>query len=159
MTADAAGGPVVEGHRHGASLLRLGLATAAVAGLVVDAVVHLELAPGYQLASPGGIGEGTLFRIEAALAIVTALGLLLRPARGTFAAAFVVAAGGLGAVLLYRYVDVPALGPVPSMYEPVWYAEKTVSALAEAITAGLASAGALLAPQTRPTPKAMSTSR
>jgi hypothetical protein len=36
-------------------------------------------------------------------------------------------------VLLYRYVDVPALGPIPSMYEPLWFPEKTLSAVAEAV--------------------------
>jgi hypothetical protein len=35
-------------------------------------------------------------------------------------------------VLLYRYVDVGAIGPVPNMYEPVWYAEKLRSLYAEA---------------------------
>lgn len=104
-------------------------------GLVVDAVVHLRLAPGYQAAAPGGIGEGTLFRIEAGVAIVVALAVLVRPGRVVSALAFLVAAGGLGAVLLYRYVHVPAIGPLPSMYEPVWFGEKTLSAVAEAVAA------------------------
>lgn len=43
----------------------------------------------------------------------------------------VVGFGGLAAVLLYRYVAVPGFGPVPGMYEPAWYAEKTLSAIAE----------------------------
>jgi hypothetical protein len=34
-------------------------------------------------------------------------------------------------VLLYRYVDVGAIGPVPNMYEPVWFGEKLHSAYAE----------------------------
>ena len=37
----------------------------------------------------------------------------------------------LGAVLLYRYVNVPMLGPLPAMYEPVWFLEKSLSAVAE----------------------------
>lgn len=118
----------------------LALRLITVAGLAVDAIVHLQLAPGYQLAARGGIGEGNLFRIEAAMAIVVALGVLIRPGRTTYAAAFLVAAGGLGAVLLYRYVDVPAFGPLPSMYEPVWFAKKSLSAVAE----GLAAVAALV---------------
>lgn len=104
------------------------------AGLVVDAVVHLQLAAGYQLAAPGGIGQGNLFRIEAAVAILVALWVLIRPNTVAYAVAFVVAASALGAVLLYRYVDVPALGPIPSMYEPVWFAKKTLTAVAEAVS-------------------------
>lgn len=109
-------------------------------GLGVDAYVHFHLAPGYQLAAPGGIGEGTLFRIEAAVAVVLALAVLVAGGRVVGALAFLVAAAGLVAVLVYRYVDVPAFGPFPSMYEPVWFGEKTVSAVAEAV----AALGALL---------------
>lgn len=108
-------------------------------GLIVDAVVHLRLASGYQAAAPGGIGEGTLFRIEAGVAVLAALAVLGRPGRIVAALAFLVAAAALGAVLLYRYVDIPAIGPLPSMYEPVWFGEKTLSAAAEA----MAAAGAL----------------
>jgi hypothetical protein len=42
----------------------------------------------------------------------------------------------LGAVLLYRYVNVPMLGPFPAMYEPVWFPE--------AVAALVAGAAALL---------------
>lgn len=104
-------------------------------GLAVDGAIHLRLASGYQLAAPGGIGEGTLFRLQAVLAIVVALAVLVRGGRLLFVVAFLVAGAALGAVLLYRYVDVPALGPFPSMYEPVWFPEKTLSAVAEALAA------------------------
>jgi len=49
----------------------------------------------------------------------------------------------LGAVLLYRYVNVPMLGPFP-VYEPVWFPDKTLSAVAEAVAALVAGAAALL---------------
>jgi hypothetical protein len=118
-----------------------GIGLVVAVGLAVDAVVHLRLAPDYQLAAPGGIGQGNLFRIAAGAAILAALWVLVRPGRLSFAAAFLVAAGALAAVLLYRYVDVPALGPVPSMYEPLWFPEKTFSAVAEAVAAGAALVG------------------
>jgi hypothetical protein len=105
----------------------------AAAGLAVDAVVHLQLAPDYQLAAPAGIGQGNLFRIAAVAAALVAVWVLVRPSRLSFAAAFLVAVSALGAVLLYRYVDVPALGPIPSMYEPLWFPEKSLSAVAEAV--------------------------
>jgi hypothetical protein len=38
-------------------------------------------------------------------------------------------------VLLYRYVDVGSIGPIPNMYEPVWFGEKTHSAYAEGLVA------------------------
>jgi hypothetical protein len=107
----------------------------AAAGLAMDAYVHLDLAHVYDAAHTSVLSQGDLFRVEAGLAIVAIVGILVRPRRYTAAFAFVVAAGGFGAVMLYRYVDVGAIGPIPSMYEPVWYPEKTQSAWAEAIAA------------------------
>lgn len=118
-------------------LLRLLIAAA----LGIDAVVHLDLASGYQLGAPGGIGEGNLFRIEAAVAILVGLYVLIRGSRPAYAAAVVVAGSAFIAVLLYRYVDIPAIGPLPSMYEPVWFFEKTLSAAAEGLGAVLAAVG------------------
>ncbi|GAB3078060.1 hypothetical protein [Pedococcus soli] len=111
------------------------------AALVVDAVVHLRLAGGYQQSAPSGIGAGNLFRIEAAAAVVVALWVLWRGSGKAFLAAFVVGLSAVVAVVLYRYLNIPAIGPLPAMYEPVWFAEKTLSAVAE----GVAAAGALVA--------------
>ncbi|MEU4584573.1 hypothetical protein AB0F92_21155 [Kitasatospora aureofaciens] len=47
--------------------------------------------------------------------------------------AWLVAACGLGAPLLRRYVDVGTLGPLPNMYEPIWFEEKIRAAWAEGI--------------------------
>jgi hypothetical protein len=123
------------------ALVVRGIGLVVAAGLVVDAVVHLQLAPDYQLAAPAGIGQGNLFRIAAVAAALVALWVLVRPGRLSFAAAFLVAASALAAVLLYRYVDVPAIGPIPSMYEPLWFPEKTLSAVAEAVATLAALAG------------------
>jgi len=112
------------------------------AGLGVDAYVHWHLAPGFDTLIGTGsphISQGELFRLEAALALVAML--LVLATRHRFAAAFalLVAAGGLGALLLYGYVDVGGFGPLPDMYDPIWYAEKTISVVAE----GAAMVGAL----------------
>jgi hypothetical protein len=113
-----------------------------VAGaLAIDAVVHLQLASYYQTAVPAGIGQGNLFRIEATVAILVGLYLLLSGSRPAYAAAVLVAGGGVLVVLLYRYVNVPAFGPFPAMYEPVWYFQKSLSAVAEAAGAILALIG------------------
>lgn len=112
------------------------LAVLAAAGLGYDAYVHLDLASGYD---PVGdtITQGALFRVEAGLAIAAAVAVLLSDHRLAWAFAGLVGLGGVGAVLLYRYVDVGAIGPVPNMYEPVWFTLKTRSAYAEAAVAVL----------------------
>ena len=134
------------GARHLAETAVLGLlALVTAAALAVDAFVHADLAPSYDAAKVN-LSQGELFRVEAAAAALAALLLLAahrRPAAWAFA--FLVAAGGIGAVLIYRYVDVGALGPLPNMYEPAWYPEKTASAIAEAVGAGTALLGLLLA--------------
>ncbi len=116
--------------------------------LVVDAAVHLHLAGGYQAGSPGGLGTGNIFRVEAVIALATAALVMWRGDRRSLAVALVVSGSACAAVVLYRYIDVAPIGPLPSMYEPVWFAEKSLSAVAEGFAALLA-AGALVA--ARPT--------
>lgn len=109
--------------------------------LFIDAGVHIHLAPGYQAGNSAGIGQGNLFLLESAAAVLAALYVLLRGSRAAYAAAFIVALSDFAAVVLYRYVNVPAFGPFPAMYEPVWFLEKSVSAVAEAAGAILAGIG------------------
>lgn len=119
------------------------------AGLAVDAYVHAVTASAYDFPAGGMITQGDLFWIETGAAALAALLVLAVPRRTTFAFAFLVAASALGAVVLYRYVDVGALGPLPNMYEPVWTADKLVSAVAEAVAAVLALVGFLWSPPAR----------
>jgi hypothetical protein len=109
--------------------------------LFIDAAVHIHLAPGYQAASPAGIGQGNLFLLESAAAGLAALYVLARGSRAAYAVALVVASSAFAAVVLYRYVDIPAFGPFPAMYEPVWFFEKSLSAAAEGAGALLAGVG------------------
>lgn len=111
--------------------------------LFIDAGVHIYLAPGYQAASPGGIGQGNLFLFESAAAVLAALYVLIRGSRASFALALLVALSAFVAVMVYRYVDIPAFGPFPAMYEPVWFFEKSLSAVAEGVGALLAAVGVL----------------
>ena len=108
------------------------------AGLGVDAYVHWHLAGNFDTligtASPH-VSQGELFRLEATLALIAMLLVLATRRRFASALAFLIAAGGLGALLLYGYVDVGGFGPVPDMYDPVWYTQKTITAVAEAIAA------------------------
>ena len=119
-----------------------------VLGLVVDAVVHLRMAPVMDIAAPGGIGGGNLFRAQGAAAAVVAVLVLVTGRWWAYAVALVVALSALGPVLLYHFVDVPAIGPIPSMYDPLWSPEKVVSILGEALAAAAAIVGLVL---TRPT--------
>lgn len=128
------------GSRTAELAIRIGV----VLALAIDAVVHVRLASNYQLAAPGGIGGGTLFRIQAAAAVAAAIYLLVRGTRMAYAVAGLVALPAFVAVVLYRYVDVPALGPIPPMYEPFWYFEKSLSAVAEGLGVLLAGCGILL---------------
>ncbi|MFI0787202.1 hypothetical protein ACH4Q6_16595 [Streptomyces lydicus] len=104
----------------------------AAAGLALDAYVHARLAGQYD-AITATIGQGTLFRVEAALAALAALLVLLvrRPAADAFG--FLVAAGGLALLLLYTYVDVGPLGPLPDMYEPFLTGDKQLTLVAQAV--------------------------
>lgn len=118
------------------SRLSLLLAVLTALCLAYDAKVHLNLAPGYD-AIGDTITQGALFRVEAAAAIVAAVAVLLSDSRLAWAAAGLVGLAGVVAVVLYRYVDVPAIGPIPAMYEPAWFPQKTRSAFAEGAVAVL----------------------
>ena len=119
--------------------LRVGTAAA----LGVYAVVHWQNAPAYDTVT-ATVGQGQLFRVEAALAVAVGLLVLVRPRPSSWLAALAVAATALAAVLLYRYVDVGALGPFPDMYENTWQVPgKLLSASAEGAAVLLAALGLL----------------
>ncbi len=125
-----------------------------VVGLAVDAYVHFDLASAFRHNRTSVLNEADLFRAEATVSIIAALALLIRPRRYTAGFAFLVAAAGTVAVVVYRYVDVGAFGPVPNMYDPYWVPTgKYLSAIGEALAA-VAALGLLYlfrsAPGTRP---------
>jgi len=121
------------------------LVAVVAAGLAEDAWTHLSLATDYDPVRSSVLSQGDLFRAEGAMALLAAGLLLLWPRRRwTAALACVTAVGGLAAVLVYQYVDVGAIGPLPNMYEPVWYAKKTESAWGEGAAAVAAFALVLL---------------
>jgi hypothetical protein len=128
-------------------VLRAILRLLAAAGLALDAYVHTDLAG--QFETGGTISESTLFLVQAGAAALAALLIFVRGRRPEAAFALLVALAALGAVLLYRYVDVGTIGPLPDMYDPAWYPEKTLSAIAETV-AVLTSAGLVAIRPTRP---------
>jgi len=96
----------------------------AAAGLALDAYIHLTLAHRYSPVASSTISEGTLFRAEAIAAILAALLVVFWRHRAGDAFAWLTAAAGLAAILFYRYIDPGVLGPLPDMYEPLWFADK-----------------------------------
>lgn len=113
-------------------LVRKGLVAVTVVGLAIDAYVHLNLASDFDLVK-ASISQGTLFRIEAVMAVVAGVLLIVRPGRITAAIAAVVAGGGVLALLLYYFVNVGEVGPFPNMYEHVWYSDKVFTLIAQAV--------------------------
>lgn len=114
--------------------LRIGLYALAALALVVNAVIHLQLAGPFDSVTGSLVSQGDLFRIQAGAGILVAV-LLVAVRRAWVAlAAAVVAAGGLGLLILSTVVllDLTALG-LPPLFEPVWYADKIIAALAQAV--------------------------
>jgi glucan phosphoethanolaminetransferase (alkaline phosphatase superfamily) len=120
--------------------LRVGTAAA----LGIDAAVHLRNASGYD-AVKATFTEGGLFRAEAGVAIAAGLLVLIWPRRIAWVAALLVSASALAAVLVYRYIDIGQLGPIPTMYENTWQVSgKLLSAYAEGAAVVLAGLGLLV---------------
>ncbi len=115
----------------GVRLLGRGLVAA---GLAVSAAVHLNLAATYD-----GIGEqltvGDLFRAQGVVGLLAAVAVALLATRLAVLAGVVVALASTAAVVASVYVRIPAIGPLPELYEPVWYAAKAQSAAATAVAA------------------------
>lgn len=115
----------------------------AVAGLSIDAYVHLDLASTYAEAQ-APVNEGILFRAEAVLALLTALALITSARRLPFVLGLAVSASAFTLMLVSRYVDLGPIGPFPNLYDPVWFPEKLWAAGGEAAAAIASVAGILL---------------
>ena len=109
-------------------------------GLGIDAYTHYDLASLYKFNRTSVLNEGFLFQVEATLAVVVGVGLIVKPNRLTAGLAFLVAAGGAVLLVIYRYNDIGRIGIIPNMYEPIWTTEKKWS-LAGEILAAVASIG------------------
>ena len=120
--ASAAMVPVHRGALARSAILSWTLRVATAAALGIDAAVHWANASAY--------AAGLL--------------VLVRPRRSSWVAALAVGASALAAVLLYRYVDLGSLGPLPDMYENTWQVPgKVLSASAEGAAVVLAGLGLL----------------
>ena len=89
----------------------LRLVTAAL--LAVDAYIHADLIARYEPnQGSAALSQGDLFRIEAIVASLAALALLITASRLTWVLAGLVAASALGVLLVYQYYDPGTLGPL-----------------------------------------------
>ncbi|MET4923990.1 hypothetical protein P3L51_16735 [Streptomyces sp. PSRA5] len=133
MSSQPTASPTGPAHRDGVGRYLRGAARVlAAAGLAVDAYMHAHLADRYDVIS-ADISQGDLFRIEAGFAALAALLVLVWRRVPADFFAWSVAAGGLALLLIYRYVNVGAWGPFPNMYEPIWYDDKVVTVVAQAV--------------------------
>ena len=139
------------------------LAVLTAVWLAVTAYVHADLAGSYDAVKQGGtLSQGELFRAQAGVAGLAALLVLVAGIRQprwsplAWVFASVSGVGSLVAVLLYRYDHVGKVLFLPDMYEPVWFREKTVSAVADAVVfvVGLAGLFAVLVVRRRGRPSA-----
>ncbi len=119
-------------------LLPLLLRLVVVAALGVVSYVHAVLAPTYRFVGTQ-VTLGDLFWVQAALVGLVALWLLVRPGPLAWAAAAAAGLGSFLAVVGTVYVALPAIGPLQAVFEPVWFREKVLAAVA----AGVAGFGAL----------------
>jgi hypothetical protein len=133
--------PQLPGSPRPAAIVAAGLL--AVAGLSIDAYVHLNLAATYAEAQ-AVINEGVLFRAEAVLALLAALALLTSRIRPAFVLGFAVSASALTVMLVSRYADLGPIGPFPDLYDPVWFPEKLWAAGGEAVAVAACAAAILL---------------
>ena len=99
-----------------------------------SAYIHYDLAQG-PLAAAGQVTVAGLFVAQAAVISAAALWVVLRASRLAWLALGGIALASLVALVVTTYVLVPALGPLPAVYEPSWYADKVYAAVAVAVTA------------------------
>ncbi|WP_298459865.1 hypothetical protein [uncultured Cellulomonas sp.] len=123
--------------RTGTLLRVLGAITLGFSGYL-----HLRIA----LDRPPLFGDGEvtlsgLFVAQAVAAAVVVVWVLVRGDVLAWLAFAAVAAGSLVALLLSVVVRIPSIGPLPVIYEPLWYTDKYLAA----ISAGLAVVVALVA--------------
>jgi hypothetical protein len=122
------------------------------AGLAIDAYVHWDLAPVYAEVR-ATIDEGLLFRVEAVVALLTAVAVIATGRRIAYLAALAVGASALAVMLVARYLDPGQLGPLPDLYDPTWFPEKLLAAFAEGAATAAAIAGAVMTGRALRTPR------
>ena len=97
--------------------------------------IALERPP---LFADGQVTLSGIFIAQAVAAAVVVIWVLVRGDLLSWLAFGAVALGSLAALVLSVYVRVPAIGPFPELYEPIWYADKYLAAAAAAVASVVA---------------------
>jgi hypothetical protein len=99
--------------------------------LAVSGYVHLHLAHRYGY--PGTITGEQLFIAQGVTALVLAVAIVVSGNRWLWAAGAALGLASFVAVMVYRYADIGAIGPLPDMYDATWQPspQKLLSAVAE----------------------------
>ncbi len=126
-----------------ASAAELAVRLLVSSSLAVDAYVHSDLAHTYAEVTDG-IGEGNLFRVDAVAAAVTAAAALFIANRLAYGMAFILGVSAAVLAVVATHMQVGPFGPIPDLYDPIWYSEKLVSVIAESIAAAGAIGGLLI---------------
>ena len=130
--------PATAGHRPA----RTGAALRAVGALALgfSAYLHARIAAERPpLVDDGGVTLSGLFVAQAVAAALVVLWVLVRGDRLAWLAFGAVALGSLVALLLSVVVSIPAVGPLPAVYEPVWYPDKVLAAVAAGVATVVAA--------------------
>jgi hypothetical protein len=139
------------------SLTDLALRLFGAAALAISSYVHLHGAHFYKTLGDS-ITQADLFYVQGAVAAAVALWVLLTGNRWAWVAVALVGAASFAAVVVYRYVDVGSIGPIPNMYEPSWQTnQKLLSAYAEAAAVVIAAIALLSRSRRTPADRATAT--
>lgn len=124
-------------HRAGRSGTALRLLGAAALG--VSAYVHLRIAlERPPLYAAGQVTVSGLFLLQGLAALAVVVWVLVRGDRLAWLGFGAVALVSLVALVLGSYVQLPAVGPIPAVYDPDWYPDKYLAAASAAVAVAVA---------------------
>ncbi len=109
---------------------------ATAAALLISAYVHFHLATNYRHnTAHWALGEALIFRLQAVITALVAIALVTvrRRTPELLILSGILLVGSALAVVTYRYIDVGRVLILPNLYEPIWYREKIISAIVEAV--------------------------
>lgn len=126
---------------RGYSITAVHRVAAVVTGLLllVDGYVHLNDASQYTQFTGPTFSEGTLFRIQAIVAIIVAILVAVWPRLWTAIVALVIAGSAAIAATVYTYVNLGSIWPLPNLYENTWHEPgKILATICEGVAALIA---------------------
>ncbi len=127
--------------RSGTGVLLRGLGAVA---LGYSGYLHLRIALDRPpLLADGQVSLSGLFVAQAVAVAVVGVWVLVRGSMQSWLAFGAVAVASAAALVLSVYVRIPAFGPFPELYEPIWYLDKYLAGAA-AIIAGVVALLAVL---------------